>query len=398
MSKLQQGVVIDVPSWKVPVISRKKYLKQPEISVDIRVPTDDLKAMPDKQFKAFEAEFEKRFAPAFQKMSGAWFADMQKSMDQTEELLEASHAQIQKLAKKDEASALKVMEPVITKRNATLMDKAKDWAKQAQKVAQDAYDAAFEAALKAMKLKITKAKAKMIAKVVFLVALTLTAAALTIAVSVVTAGVGAAIAPLVLAGIVAAGKALFGSVSEVIKSYDVLATTITALETDTKDVKAAVTAYAVAAQKTAGTMDRVKAFKAGLTASVTSLDKHAGQLDKFAAVAVEKTSKRLKEIQALADSLAKSKSDSPEAKQMEKDVLTAQKSFDGAMTKLKKIDEARAAAKEVKEAFQKSDAAMVAKALGKFGPVLDFLKSAAALGKEAATPIAAIAKAIPKLA
>ena len=88
MSQLKQGIVIDVPAWKVPVICRKKFLAQPEIAVSVKFKDEDFKEMPDKQFKAFDEAFEKNFTPAFTKMSNTWFADMQKTIDTTETAIE----------------------------------------------------------------------------------------------------------------------------------------------------------------------------------------------------------------------------------------------------------------------------------------------------------------------
>ncbi len=395
MASLQQGVVIDVPAWKVPVISRKKYLKQPEIAVNIKFSAEELKAMPDKQFKVFEQQFEKSFTPAFQKMSGTWFADMQKTIDTTEAAIDQM---IKAAGSKAKEQGAKLMQTVVDKSNAALMAKCKTWTETVQKLAQAAYDSAFVAALKAMKAKITKAKIKMIAKVVFIVALTLTAAAVTIAVSVVTMGAGAALAPVVIAGILTASKALFGSAGEVLKSYDVLASTIAAVEKDAKNLGGATTALLKAMQKTAGTMDKAKAFKAALSADVQALDKHVGQLDKFVAVAQAKTSSRLKEIQALADKLAGAKKDSKEADTLEKQVLVAQKSFDSAMARLKAIDEVKAAAAEAKVAYGKLSGEAILKAVGRFAPALTLLGNAVTTASQVATPLKTIATGVQKLA
>jgi len=394
MASLQQGVVIDVPAWKVPVISRKKYLKQPEIAVNIKFSAEELKAMPDKQFKAFETAFEKSFTPAFQKMSAGWFGDMQKTIDTTEAAIDKLRAEAEKA--KGKAPAL--MQSIVDKSNAALEAKCKDWTAKVQKLAQAAYDSAFVDALKAMKAKVTKAKAKMIAKVALIVALTLTAAAVTIAVSVVTMGAGAALAPVVIAGIVTAGKALFGSANEVFKSYDVLATTIAAVEKDAKNLGTATTALLKAMQKTAGSLDKAKAFKAALSADVQALDKHVGQLDKFVAVAQAKTAARLKEIQALADRLAAAKAGSKEADALEKQVLVAQKSFDNAMARLKAIDEVKAAAAEAKAAYGKLSGDAILKAVGRFAPALTLLSNAVTTASQVATPMKTIATGVQKLA
>ncbi len=394
MASLQQGVVIDVPAWKVPVISRKKYLKQPEIAVNIKFSAEELKAMPDKQFKAFEQAFEKSFTPAFQKMSNGWFADMQKAMDATEEAID----KVVKAGAKAKGEAEKAMEALVAKGNALLTARCKTWTATVEKLAQSAYDSAFVAALKAMKAKITKAKAKMVAKVVFIVALTLTAAALTIAVSVVSMGAGAALAPVVIGGILTASKALFGSANEVFKSYDVLAATIAAVEKDVKNLSSATAAVIKSMQKTAGTLDRAKAFKSALSADVQALDKHVGQLDKFVAVANAKTSQRLKEIQTLADKLAAAKADSKEAAELEKQVIVAQRSFDNAMDRLKAIDAVKASAVEAKAAYGKLSAEGMVKALGKFAPALTLLKTAAGAVSQVSVPLKAIATGVQKLA
>lgn len=395
MAGLQQGVVIDVPQWKVPVISRKKILQQPEIAVSIKVPTTEIAEMPDKQYKAFSAEFEKRFTPQFNRMSGGWFADIQRRMDETE-------ATIEKLAKgtgaafKEKGKAL--MQQLVDKANAELKALCLKWTDKVAEIAQAAYDEAVAASLKAMQMKVTKAKAKMIAKVTLFVLLTLTAAALTIALTVVTAGAGAAVAPLVIAGIVTAGKALFGSAKQVLGSYDVLATTVAAVESDTKALSAAALAYGKASKKTAGKLDQLKLFHKMLSADVAQLDKHVGQLDKFTAVARAQSLQSLKEIQALADQLARAKDQSPEAKAAEQRVLAAQRSFDDALEHLKSIADVKPAAEQAREAFKKMDAEGIAKALGRMAPVVTKIRQASAIAKDYGDSLKTIASSVHQLA
>jgi hypothetical protein len=393
MSTLKKGVVIDVPAWKIPVISRKKLLKQPEIEVSVKFAPDEVAEMPDKQFKVFEASFEKGFTPAYQKMSEGWFSDIQKQMDIAED-------NIEKVGKgvKDEASGKKLLEAVVAKVNADLVAKAKAWTVKVQDIAQKAYEAAVAASLKAMQLKVTKAKAKMVAKVVFFVLLTLTAAAVTIAVSVVTMGAGAAIAPVVLAGIVVAGKALFGSVGEVIKNYDVMATTIAAVEADTKKISAAVTAYSKAAQKTAGKIDKAKVFAAALTTSVDSLDKHVGQLDKFVAVARAGNLKRVAELQELANKLATVGDKSPEAAKLNKQALSLQRDFDDAREGLKAMDDVKKVAAEARAAFVKIDPEGLLKAVGKIAPAVEKISKVVAVIQKAAPALKEIFNGVTKIA
>lgn len=392
MAGLKDGVVIDVPAWKVPVVAKKKLLKQPEIAVDIKFDTSDVKEMPDKQFKAFEQAFEKRFTPEFNKMSNGWFGDMQKTMDTTEEAIE-------KLSKEKggKGDPKKLMEDIVAKANALLVSKCKTWIEMARKLAQKAYDDAYGESIKAMKLKITKAKAKIGVKIAIMVLLTLTAAALTIAASVVTMGAGAAIAPVVLAALGVAGKALLGSATEITKNYDVLANTIAAVETDVKAVIKANAAISAARQKTAGTFDKLKAFKAYMSADLAALDKHVGQLDKFVAVARDKTLKQIKSLQEMADDLAKAKAGSPEAAKLETQVLSTQKSLDGAFKAMKEMDDVRNSAKEAKEAAAKSDPDAVIKTMPKLVQALTKLKGAAGVAKEVSGPMKTIATSIHKI-
>ena len=89
MSNLvDKGIVISVPEWKVPVISKKKLLQQPAIAVDIKFDPAEVKAMPDKQSKIFEAEFNKSFDKKFNEMSKSWFDMVQKELDIGEENIE----------------------------------------------------------------------------------------------------------------------------------------------------------------------------------------------------------------------------------------------------------------------------------------------------------------------
>jgi hypothetical protein len=374
MSQLKQGIVIDVPAWKVPVICRKKYLTQPEIAVSVKVGADDIKGMPDKQYKAFDASFEKQFTPQFQKMSNGWFADMQKTIDTTENAIEG----LKKDKKGTPESRKKFITDLVTKANQGLMAKCKMWTDMVAKLAQKAYEAAFEAALKAMQMKVIKAKAKMIAKVALFVALTLTAAAVTIALSVVSLGAGAALAPVVIAGIMTAGKALLGSGSEILKSYDVLQSTIASVEAAAKKLQASTAASIKAMQITAGKLDKASAAYKMLSADTGALDKSVGQLDKFIAVANASTKKNLLELQKLADQLAAAK-DKPQADKLEKQALEIKKSFNEAAENLGAIAEIKKTAQEAKDAFNKLDPGAINKALGKLAPLVTKVKAAKAL-------------------
>src|SRR5690606_2274980 len=190
----------------------------------------------------------------------------------------------------------------------------------------------------------------------------------------------------------------FGSANEVFKSYDVLASTIAAVEKDAKNLGTATTALLKAMQKTAGSLDQAKAFTAALSADVPALGNPVGQLDKFVAVAQAKTAARLKEIQALADKLAAAKAGSKEADVLEKQVLVAQKSFDSAMARLKAIDEVKAAAAEAKAAYGKLSGDAILKAVGRFAPALTLLSNAVTTASQVATPMKAIATGVQKLA
>ncbi|MCE4540569.1 hypothetical protein LXT12_25335 [Pelomonas sp. P7] len=392
MAGLKDGVVIDVPAWKVPVISKKKLIKQPEIAVDIKFSTEDVKEMPDKQFKVFEQTFEKRFTPEFNKMSNGWFAEMQKVLDNSEDAVE-------KLAKDKNAKGdvKKLMEELVAKANAVLAKRCKDWVELARKLAEKAYTEAYDASLKAMKLKIVKARAKVAVKIALVVLLTLTAAAVTIAVSVVTMGAGAAVAPVVIAALATGTKALLGSASEILKSYDVLGNTLTAVEKDMANLEKANESISKARQKTAGTWDKVKAFKAYMEADVTALDKHVGQLDKFTAVARDKSLKQIKELQGLADQLAKAKDGSPEAAKLEKEVLSTQKSIDSAFKTLDTIGDLKTEVAKVKAAAAKSDPDAIFVALPKLRPVVTKLKAAVDFGKKVGGPLKTIATGVKKI-
>ena len=392
MAGLRNGVVIDVPAWKVPVISKKKLVKQPEIAVDIKFSTDDVKEMPDKQFKAFEQAFEKRFTPEFNKMSNGWFAEMQKVLDVTEDAIEKLSKE--KAPKGDPKT---VMEGMISKANTLLLGKCKAWIELARKVAEKAYQEAYDASVKEMKLKIVKAKAKVAVKIAFVVLLTLTAAAVTIAVSVVTMGAGAAIAPVVIAALATGTKALLGSASEILKSYDVLGNTLTAVQKDMDNLEKANEAISKARQKTAGTWDKVKAFKSYMSADVDALDKHVGQLDKFMAVARDKSLKQIKELQELADQLAKAKDGSPEAAKLEKEVLSTQKSMDSAFKTMATISDLTTEVAKVKAAAAKSDPDAIFLAVPKLRPVVTKLKTAVDVGKQLGGPLKTIVTGVKKI-
>jgi hypothetical protein len=393
MAGLKEGIIVHQPAWKIPVISKKKLLKQPEISVDIKFDTSDVKEMPDKQFKAFEQAFDKRFAPEFKKVSESWFGEMQKTMDMAEDALEKLSQM-----KAGAVDPKKLAEDIVTKANAALNARCKAWVEMASKLGQRVYDDAYEDSIKAMKLKITKAKAKVGAKIVLIVLLTLTAAALTIAVSVATAGVGAAIAPVVIAGISTAGKALFSSFSEFKSSHNVLANTIAAVETDTKNIITANTAYLASMQKTAGTFDKIKAFTTFMSADVEALNKHVGQLDKLVAVTRDQCLKQIKALHGMADQLAKVKSGSPEAAKLDTRVLSTQRSIDGALKSLGEIAELRTAADGAREGAKRFSREDVIAAMPKLVQPLAKIKAAIELVQQISEPVQTIVEGIQQLA
>lgn len=143
MSGLKDGTVISVPHWKIPVISHRHYLQQPALELDVRLPVHDIRALSVAEFKVFATSFEAAFTPAFERMSDAWFADMQKLMDGAEhhidELAAAAGGRLQ-------AEGLKLLQPAVDKANHALEERCQAWKVMVDKLARSCFDEAWAAA------------------------------------------------------------------------------------------------------------------------------------------------------------------------------------------------------------------------------------------------------------
>lgn len=400
MAGLREGVVIDVPRWKIPVIIRRRIINNPEFAVSIKFTTDDVREMPDQQFKVFEKTFESLFTAAFKKMSKNLFDQTQHEIDNFENEMDRRYPidpVTGRLKSNISERAKEVATNMIDHANTALERIGRDWQEDVGRIAKKAYDKAYEASLRAMESKITKAKAKIVVKVALVVLLTLTAAALSIFLGVATIPAGTAIAAVVLTAIKTGSDAIGKSIGEIIKNYDAMGKVITAIEKDTLKIKEANEAILRASKKTAGNFDKVKAFISYMSSDVESLNKHVGELDKFVAIGRDKTIKLIKQLHELADKLADAKKDSREAAKLEKQVLDTQRSIDDTLEALNHIDDVKRAAAEVVAASKKYDAQGTYKVMPKLRLILNVLKSASAAAKKVSGPIAEIATGVKTL-
>lgn len=400
MAGLREGVIIDVPRWQIPVLVQHKLVTQPELAVSIKFSTDDVKEMPNEQFLAFEKAFEPLFTAEFRSMSKEWFKLTQTEIDHFEtEMMKRFPIDptTKTLAANVDENIKDRVETLIAQMNAKLQRLCLKWQEKAGRIAEAAYKKAYEASIIAMKGKITKAKAKIAAKVALVVLLTLTAAALSIFLGVATIPAGTAIAAVVLTAIKTGSDAIGKSISEIIKNYDAMGKVITAIEKDTLKIQKANEAILRASKKTAGNFDKVKAFISYMSSDVESLNKHVGELDKFVAIAKDKTIKLIKHLHELADKLANAKKDSREAAKLEKQVLDTQRSIDDTLEALNHIDDVKRAAAEVVAASKKYDAQGTYKVMPKLRLILNVLKSASAAAKKVSGPIAEIATGVKTL-
>jgi methyl-accepting chemotaxis protein len=401
MAGLREGVIIDVPSWKVPVIMKHRLLTQPEIAVSIKFSTFDVKEMPQPQFEVFEKTFEPLFTAAFRKMSKEWFDETQREIDSFEnEMLK--QFPIDPRSKEFRPNAreevVKVANTLIANANRALERRCRKWTEKVGQIAEAAYEKAYEASLRAMQKKVTKAKAKIVAKVALVVALTLTAAALSIFVGVATIPAGTAIAIVVFAAIKTGIEAIKKSVSEVLKNYDAMGKAITALEKDIESIEKANEAIVKASKRTANTFDRLKAFKAYLSADVESLLKHVKDLDKFIAITQDTTMKLTKQLRELADKLDDAKEGTKESKKLATKVLTTQRSIEDTLELLKQIADLKRAAAEVQEAAKKCDPDAAFRPMPKLRKLLKIIKGAADAASRVAGPIKEIVSGVQTLA
>ncbi len=310
--------------WKPPIAS--KMLTTPELELNLAYPDDEIAPMPGKQRTVFDTKFKASFDSKFNAMSAARMKQIQDAVKWTEE----------RLTGKSE----KEMKETVDTANKMLKQGFDAWQNEIATLCDQCVTSAFEESIKAMKLKLTKAKIKSIAKIVLIGGLILTAAALAIAASVVTGG---ALAPLILAAIGTGGAALWKAYKVYDSEWATSSNKIKEIEGDIKKLQTAIDAYKKTEKSYAGKLDKVKAFKETLLAPVSDIDKHVGQLDKF----IFELQGSLKEQK---DKLLELQKQSQGAKSSEVDtaIKTSIGNIDKATDQLKAIADCRGAAAQMK--------------------------------------------------
>lgn len=282
----------DIP-WKPPLVSKEKFFTIPELKMNLRFPDDKLKDMPKKQRDIFDAEFKKNFDNKFYPLSNKCFAKLQTYIDGAEKKIKAETGKITK----------SILDGFAKMANGVLEEGCKIWVKEITALCEDAFAKSIEASEKAMKLKITKAKAKAIAKIVVIAAIILTVAAISIAASVVTMG-AAPVAAVVLGAIVTGVTALKTTADKGKKNWANVTNGIKQVEADVKNLQKSLEAFKKL-KESGGAADKLKSAVAAAKTSIGDLDKDVGKLDKWIFELRETVNKQGAELKTLTASAAK---------------------------------------------------------------------------------------------
>lgn len=365
-------VVLNNLPWTPPVAS--KLLKMPELKIDVRFADSDLKEMGDKQRQSFDQEF-KKFDAEFHKLGTAKIKAVQDAVKWTEE----------RILKKEP----KERQNVVDTANQLLKQAFATFQNEIATLAQKWYDAALAKSQKVMKLRMTKAKAKAISKIVVLALLVLTTAGLTIAAAVVTGG---AAVPLALGAIATGAKALYSIYGTYQKHWvtaegqiKVIQGDIATLQKNT-DVLQKYRLREAAAPDSTSIKGQVKKVVASVDGSINGLDKHVGQLEKF----VFATRTGLKEQQK---TLAQIKPEADKDPKLKLTVVKTEESISSSQKQLEKMSEIVTQARTVRDAWSKEQKVID---LGRLGPLLNELSSAGGYVSEVGNGIKALLKAVGK--
>ncbi len=260
-------VIFNDVEWKPPI--KSELLKPPVVKLSVRFPGTDLDEMTGKHRKSFDKHF-KSFDTKFDALGKSKIKEIQEAVSDTEQRLR-------------EKKTKQPPEQVVETANKLLAQAFKVFEQQIQKLAQDCYEDALAQACAEMKLRLVKARAKAVAKIVVISLLILTAAALTIAASAVTGG---AAAPIVIAAILTGGAALWKVYKEVRGGWANATNQIKQIQKDIAELEEATKTLKSIGEKQkalgeAALSDKLKAAKTLLSGKLDGLDKHVGQLDKF---------------------------------------------------------------------------------------------------------------------
>lgn len=262
-----QFVVIKELEWKPPVQS--KLLKVPVVKISAIIDDDkELTEMVTKQRQAFDAEF-KKFDADFTKLGTQKIKVIQDAIKFTEERI---------VAKSDPKEREKVVEGA----NQLLKQAFLTFQQEIQALLEKHFKASVEKSQKVMKMKITKSRAKAVAKIVIVGLLILTALGLSIAATVVTGG---AAAPIAVAVVLGSLKAAYSMYQNVTTNWNSATNQMKLISEDVSKLTAATKTLeeqkALATTGSTGAMDKVRKAKAAVDGQLVSLDKHVGQLDKY---------------------------------------------------------------------------------------------------------------------
>ncbi len=260
-------VIFNDVEWKPPI--KSELLKAPLVKLSVSFPGSDLDEMTDKHRKSFDKHF-KGFDAKFDALGKSKIKEIQEAVSDTEQRLR-------------EKKTKQTPEQVVETANKLLAQAFKVFEQQIQKLAQDCYEEALAKAYADMKMRLVKARAKAVAKIVVISLLILTAAALTIAASAVTGG---AATPIIIGAVLTGGAALWKVYKEVRGGWANATNQIKQIQKNIAELEEATKSLKSIGEKQrtlgeAALSDKLKAAKTLLSGKLDGLDKHVGQLDKF---------------------------------------------------------------------------------------------------------------------
>lgn len=383
MAKL---IVFNSVKWKPPV--KSKLLNPPELKLDVSFPGKDLDEMTKKHRAAFDKEF-KAFDAKFNKLGIKKIKDVQSAIDWTEE-------RIKKKKTKEEA------EKTIDTANVMLKKAFQAFEGEIKTLAQKCYDEALKKSFKKMKMRLVRTGVKALVIIGIIALLTLTAAGVTVVAGIGVAvgtvatagGLAAAIAAAigltvaVVAAVITAITAIISVIGTVKKYWMTVEKQIAVVEKDIETLKKAsetlekLKALAKSDYETAG--EKLQKFKAGMNGKIlVNFDKHIGQLDKFIFKTTNELKKMRKEVEMIEKKIAKSKDKSipKKAKKLKHDIINGE-------LVLKKVEKVKKESKLIQDKFVKLKSPKLSKLekllrdLHEFSPIIgDMFKGAKGLQK-----------------
>ncbi len=253
------GLIALRPREKWIPVAKSKYVRVPEIDLDLQYDDSIVKDLPDAQRKVFYERLNKLFADAYQAKKAEKAKEIQRLIIKIED-------RVPQLAAEGKGRA----ENLIAQENGVLKAEMAKWAAELTTMCEMCVARAREESFLAMKLRVVKAKVGAIVHVIVVLAIALIAAA-----AVVTGG--DATAPALYAAV----KVLYGAIKTMGPKWITTKNAIDKLSADLATLAALAKKYDHAAKSYASPLDKAKAFLANLASPMSEIERDLASLDKY---------------------------------------------------------------------------------------------------------------------